>query len=60
MNIIQEKTIFDYTEIENLGDLERLNLFFENIEDDELLLMSIIFCHKSGITNAPHLYHQTA
>ena len=31
-------------------------------------LMSIIFCHKSGInlchksgiTNAPHLYHQTA
>lgn len=36
MNIIQEKTIFDYTEIENLGDLERLNLFFENIEDDEL------------------------
>ena len=36
MNIIQEKTIFDYMEIENLGDLERLKLCLENIEDDKL------------------------
>ncbi len=36
MNIISEQTIFDYMEIEELGDLERLKLFLENIEDDEL------------------------
>lgn len=36
MNIIQEKTIFDYMEIEILGDLERLKLFLDNIEDNEL------------------------
>lgn len=36
MNIIQEKTIFDYMEIEILGDLERLKLFLDNIEDKEL------------------------
>lgn len=39
MNIIQEKTIFDYMEIEILGDLERLKLFLENIEDKELCKM---------------------
>lgn len=36
MNIIQEKTIFDYMKIEELGDLERLKLALENIEDEEL------------------------
>ena len=36
MNNISQISIFDYTEIENLGDLERLKLFFENIEDEEL------------------------
>lgn len=36
MNNISQISIFDYTEIENLGDLEKLKLFLENIEDDEL------------------------
>lgn len=36
MNIIQEKTIFDYMEIEILGDLERLKLFLDNIDDEKL------------------------
>jgi len=33
MNIISETTIFDYMEIEILGDLERLKLCLENIDD---------------------------
>lgn len=36
MNIIQEKTIFDYMEIEILGDLERLVLCLDNVADEEL------------------------
>ena len=36
MNNISQISIFDYSEIEILGDLERLKLFFENIEDNEL------------------------
>ena len=36
MNIISEQTIFDYMEIEILGDLERLKLCLENIGDAEL------------------------
>ena len=36
MNSISQISIFDYSEIENLGDLEKLKIFFENIEDDEL------------------------
>lgn len=36
MNIVQQKTIFDYMEIENLGDLERLKLCLENINDKDL------------------------
>ena len=36
MNTITQKTIFDYMEIEILGDLERLKLCLEDIEDDEL------------------------
>lgn len=36
MNNITQISVFDYSEIENLGDLERLKIFFENIEDKEL------------------------
>ena len=36
MNNISQISIFDYSEIENLGDLERLKIFFENIEDEAL------------------------
>lgn len=36
MNNTSQISIFDYREIENLGDLERLKIFFENIEDDKL------------------------
>lgn len=36
MNNITQKTIFDYMEIEILGDLERLKLLFDNIDDKEL------------------------
>jgi len=36
MNSITEQTIFDYMEIEILGDLERLKLCLENIEDKKL------------------------
>lgn len=39
MNNISQISIFDYTEIENLGDLERLKIFFENIEDNNLCQM---------------------
>lgn len=31
MNNISQISIFEYMEIENLGDLERLKIFFENI-----------------------------
>lgn len=36
MNIISETTIFDYMQIEELGDLDRLKLCLENVEDEEL------------------------
>ena len=36
MNNISQISIFDYSEIENLGDLERLKIFFENINDEKL------------------------
>ena len=36
MNNISQISIFDYTEIENLGDLEKLKLFLENVDDGEL------------------------
>ena len=36
MNNISQISIFDYSEIENLGDLERLKIFFENIDDNAL------------------------
>ena len=34
MNNISHISIFDYREFENLGDLERLKIFLENIEDE--------------------------
>lgn len=36
MNNISQISIFEYREIENLGNLERLKIFFENIHDDKL------------------------
>ncbi len=39
MNSISQISIFDYIEIENLGDLERLKIFFDNIEDDAMCQM---------------------
>lgn len=36
MNTISQISIFDYSEIEILGDLQRLTLFFENLDDQEL------------------------
>ena len=36
MNSIPQISIFDYSEIEILGDLEKLKLFFENLDDKEL------------------------
>ncbi len=36
MNNISQISVFDYSEIEILGDLERLKLFFENLDDKEL------------------------
>jgi len=35
--IITQISMFDYTEIEKLGDLERLDLALEGIEDEELM-----------------------
>ena len=39
MNNISQISVFDYSEIEILGDLERLKLFFENADDKELYEM---------------------
>lgn len=39
MNNISQKTIFDYMEIEILGDLERLKLCLENVDDTKLCNM---------------------
>lgn len=36
MNNISQISVFDYSEIEILGDLERLKLFFENVNDEKL------------------------
>jgi len=38
MAIIPQTNIFDYSEIENLGDLERLRLALDGIEDEALML----------------------
>jgi hypothetical protein len=37
MAIIPQTNLFDYTDIEKLGDLERLNLAFEGIDDEPLM-----------------------
>ena len=37
MKIITQPTIFDYTEIEILGDLERCKLLIENVPDEEII-----------------------
>ena len=37
MAIITQKSLFDYTEIEELGDLERLDLAMEGIDDEKLM-----------------------
>lgn len=36
MSSISQICMFDYSEIEILGDLERLKIFFENVNDEEL------------------------
>lgn len=36
MNSISQISIFDYSEIEILGDLEKIKLFMENLEDKEV------------------------
>ena len=36
--IITQISLFDYSEIEELGDLERLRLALEGIDDEELML----------------------
>lgn len=36
MNNISQISVFDYSEIEILGDLERIKLFFENLDDNKL------------------------
>ena len=38
MAIIPQRNLFDYTEIEELGDLERLDLALEGIDDEELMV----------------------
>ena len=36
MNNISQISIFDYSKIENLGDLERIKILFENLDDEKL------------------------
>lgn len=38
MNNISQISVFDYREIEILGDLERIKLFFENLDDKEEII----------------------
>lgn len=52
MNNISQISVFDYSEIEILGDLERLKLFFENIDDDKLC-ESIENTRKNGRNDYP-------
>lgn len=37
MKIISQISVFDYSEIEILGDLERLKLAIENMPDEEII-----------------------
>ena len=50
--IITQTTLFDYTEIEKLGDLERLNLALEGI-DDEKLMQKLETRRKNGRNDYP-------
>src|ERR1035437_3880302 len=50
--IITQKTIFDYSEIEILGDLERLKLALEGI-DDENLMLKLESKRKNGRNDYP-------
>jgi len=36
-NIVTQMSLFDYEEIEALGDLERLQLALEGMDDEELM-----------------------
>ncbi len=37
MKIIPQITVFDYSEIEILGDLERCKLLIENVPDEKIV-----------------------
>ena len=37
MKIVPQITLFDYSEIENLGDLERCKLLIENVPDEIII-----------------------
>ena len=50
--MITQITIFDYTEIEELGDLQRLDLAFEGI-DDEKLMKKLEARRKNGRNDYP-------
>ena len=52
MAIISQTNLFDYTEIEELGDLERLDLAFEGI-DDEKLMQKLEAKRKNGRDDYP-------
>ena len=52
MAIIAQTSIFDYTEIEVLGDLERLQLTFDGI-DDERLMRRLEAKRKNGRDDYP-------
>ena len=52
MNNISQISIFEYREIENLGDVERLKIFFENIDDDKLC-ESLEKSRKNGRNDYP-------
>ena len=50
--IITQTSVFDYTEIEKLGDLERLNIAMEGI-DDEKLMKKLESRRKNGRDDYP-------
>lgn len=50
--IITQQTLFDYTEIEELGGLERLKLAWEGI-DDEKLMQKLEKKRKNGRNDYP-------
>lgn len=52
MNNISQISIFDYSKIENLGDLERIKILFENL-DDEKLCESLENERKNGRNDYP-------